>query len=165
MNINEIEKLVEKFYNGETTLSEERMLHGFFSGDSLPAHLKYMKRQFAFYDNERGTGLEIPNYNDKVLESLDNKNKILKFKLHKPAIYSAYSVAVIIIIAIAINIFNFLNQRNPNEINQSTINDPEIAYRETKQALILVSTYVDEALTECRDISKFDEYRQMIFYK
>jgi len=165
MNINEIENLVEKYYDGETTLSEEMILQGFFSGDNVPAHLEYMKKQFAFYENEHDIRLDNANFSGNVMESLKDKGKILKFRLQKPVIYSAYGVAVTIIITIAIYLFNFLSPSDSTAISQSTINDPEEAYHETKQALILVSTYVDEALAECTDISKFEEYRQMIFYK
>lgn len=165
MNINEIEKLVEKYYDGETTLSEERILQVFFSGDSIPANLENLKKQFAFFENEHDIRLDNPNFNDNVLESLQDKAKILKFRLQKPFMYTAYGVAVTILIAIAINLFNFLSVNDSTAISQSTIQDPEKAYRETKQALILVSTYIDEAMAECTNISKFDEYKQMIFFK
>ncbi len=165
MNIDEIEKLVEKYYDGETTLSEERLLQGFFSGDNVPARLEYMKKQFAFYENEHKVRLENSNFRDNVMESLEDKGKILKFRLQRPVIYTAYGVAVTMLFALAIYLFNFLSVHNSTTISQSTINDPEEAYHETKQALILVSTYVDKAMGECTDISKFEEYRQMIFYK
>ncbi len=165
MNINEIEKLVEKYYDGETTLSEERILQGFFSGDNVPAHLEYMKMQFAFYENEHEVRLEDANFRDNIMESLEDKGRILKFRLQRPVIYTVYSAVITILIALAIFLFNFLSVHDSTAISQSTINDPEEAYHETKQALILVSTYVDKAMVECTDISKFEEYRQIIFYK
>ncbi|MBO3697975.1 HEAT repeat domain-containing protein [Roseivirga sp. E12] len=42
----DIEHLIEKFYNGETSLEDEKQLHVFFQGESIPDHLKSYKDQF-----------------------------------------------------------------------------------------------------------------------
>lgn len=42
----DIENLIEKFYNGETSLAEEKQLHVFFQGESIPDHLKSYRDQF-----------------------------------------------------------------------------------------------------------------------
>ncbi|OEK00362.1 hypothetical protein BFP97_02020 [Roseivirga sp. 4D4] len=42
----DIENLIEKFYNGETSLEDEKQLHVFFQGESIPDHLKSYQDQF-----------------------------------------------------------------------------------------------------------------------
>ncbi|WP_422003761.1 HEAT repeat domain-containing protein [Roseivirga pacifica] len=44
--VSEIEQLLEKYYNGETSLEEEMQLHAFFEGEAVPDHLKSYKAQF-----------------------------------------------------------------------------------------------------------------------
>ncbi|WP_420387481.1 HEAT repeat domain-containing protein [Roseivirga sp.] len=45
-NSNYIDQLIEKYYNGETSLEEEKQLQGFFKGEDIPDHLKSHKDQF-----------------------------------------------------------------------------------------------------------------------
>lgn len=42
----EIERLIDKYYNGETSLEEEKQLQGFFLGEVVPDHLKTYQEQF-----------------------------------------------------------------------------------------------------------------------
>ncbi len=43
----DIRQLVEKFFNGDTSLEEEQTLYGFFSGDDIPEDLKEYKNVFS----------------------------------------------------------------------------------------------------------------------
>lgn len=42
----DIENLIDKYYNGETSLEEEKQLQGFFLGEVVPDHLKTYQEQF-----------------------------------------------------------------------------------------------------------------------
>lgn len=42
----EIERLIDKYYNGETSLEEEKQLQSFFLGEVVPDHLKTYQDQF-----------------------------------------------------------------------------------------------------------------------
>lgn len=42
----EIERLIDKYYNGETSLEEEKQLQSFFLGEVVPDHLKTYQEQF-----------------------------------------------------------------------------------------------------------------------
>lgn len=45
-NNKEIDQLIEKYFNGETSLEEEKQLHVFFQREDLPEELKTYKDQF-----------------------------------------------------------------------------------------------------------------------
>ena len=49
MVLDNIEKLIEKYDNGETTLQEEQQLKSFFSQETVPAHLEVYKTMFMFF--------------------------------------------------------------------------------------------------------------------
>lgn len=49
----DIEQLLEKYYEGETTLQEEKLLRQFFQEGSIPAHLQSHADQFRYFANAR----------------------------------------------------------------------------------------------------------------
>lgn len=49
----DIEKLLEKYYDGETSLEEERALKQFFQGGQVPEHLQSHAEQFGYFANAR----------------------------------------------------------------------------------------------------------------
>lgn len=48
MNAQQIEHLLQRYWNGETTVDEERQLRQFFSGDRVPQHLLRYKDLFVY---------------------------------------------------------------------------------------------------------------------
>ncbi len=62
-----IEKLLDKYYEGETTLEEERELRDFFHQEDIPPHLQLHAEQFRYFAKSRrqqpsaGTGYRIVN--------------------------------------------------------------------------------------------------------
>ena len=49
----DIEKLLEKYYEGETSLEEEKQLRAFFQDDAIPEHLQSHAAQFRFFSDAR----------------------------------------------------------------------------------------------------------------
>ena len=49
----DIEKLLEKYYEGETTLQEEKQLRQFFQQETIPSHLQSHAEQFRYFANAR----------------------------------------------------------------------------------------------------------------
>ena len=45
-----IEKLLERFFEGETSNKEEQCLYAFFAGDDVPEHLMQYKQVFNYFD-------------------------------------------------------------------------------------------------------------------
>ena len=69
-SVKEIELLIDKYYNGETSLEEEQQLQEFFHGEVVPDHLKTYQEQFR--QTQLGGQLEWPEFSeDKLFGKLD----------------------------------------------------------------------------------------------
>lgn len=56
-----IQRLMERFFNGDTTLEEERLLYRFFQSDGVPAELECYREMFADFGSlpvESGASVE-----------------------------------------------------------------------------------------------------------
>ncbi|MBA4853864.1 HEAT repeat domain-containing protein [Emticicia sp. BO119] len=75
----EIEKLLEKYYEGETTLQEEKYIKEFFSKAEVPTHLQHHIAEFAYY---RLAAKETPskNLNEELLRRIEKKGRIIQFR-------------------------------------------------------------------------------------
>ncbi|RIV23803.1 HEAT repeat domain-containing protein [Fibrisoma montanum] len=66
----DIDELLERYYEGETSLAEERILRQFFQGDNIPAHLESHAAQFRHFADARK---EHPSmvFNNRLAEKLN----------------------------------------------------------------------------------------------
>lgn len=66
----DIEKLLEKYYDGETSLEEERALKQFFQGGDVPKHLQSHAAQFGYFAQARKEQPSL-NFNHELALMLD----------------------------------------------------------------------------------------------
>jgi len=70
-----IDKLLEKYYEGETTLDEEKQLRDFFQQSSIPTHLQHHAAQFQYFVDARK---EHPSllFNNRLTEKLNPTSRL-----------------------------------------------------------------------------------------
>ena len=49
----DIDSLLNKYFEGETSVEEERTLRAYFNQENLPEHLKELAPMFTYIDDER----------------------------------------------------------------------------------------------------------------
>ncbi len=119
MVLNNIEQLLEKYENGETTLKEEQQLKNYFSQETVEPHLEMYKPMFQYFlvtKQERFTK-DVP---------LKTKNKFN---------YKWISVAAVAVLMFGV----YIRFSNPITSNQLT-DDERYALNETRRALDLLSS-------------------------
>ena len=52
MELARIEKLLDKYFEGETTISEEKELKVYFTGETVPSHLEKYKDLFGYFQTK-----------------------------------------------------------------------------------------------------------------
>ena len=66
----DIERLLEKYYDGETTLEEEKELRKFFLGGNVPVELKSHAAQFGYFESAKEQQPSM-GFNSKLAAKLD----------------------------------------------------------------------------------------------
>ncbi|HET8854524.1 MAG TPA: hypothetical protein VFM60_01260 [Salinimicrobium sp.] len=135
MELKVIEDLLEKYFEGETTLKEENMLREYFCSADVADHLRSHIPMFRFFSAARE-------------ERLDKK---LSYKREKKQVYSFVAAAASVVLVAGL----FLGQRE--EISQlGSYEDPQLALEKTKQTLHMVSQLMNSGKEDLIYIKEFN---------
>ncbi|GAA4278264.1 hypothetical protein [Aquimarina mytili] len=135
MELSNIEKLLEKYFEGETTISEEKELKVYFTRETVPSHLERYKDLFQYFSEE----------------STIKATKDLKLNTSRKFTYAWIGVAASVALIAGI----FLTRTAPSK-SVDTFEDPEIALQETKKILNMVSQYMNEGKQELVYLKEFE---------
>ena len=138
-----IEQLIEKFYAGETSPAEEEQLKAYLLGDNIPEHFHTLKAQFGLMDAMSREQLPA-DFDDLLMNKLQKESGK---KVNHTFTWWMSGVAATILILIAFWFGTDLLQ--PKEV-YGTINDPGLAFVETKKVLDDVSKKLNKGLTPAK---------------
>ncbi|MBS4058707.1 MAG: hypothetical protein KGZ82_15445 [Bacteroidales bacterium] len=144
MHIREIERLLEKFYNGETSLQEEALLREWFASAEIPSHLASLKAQFA--PDLVKSKAELPDeaFDEAFFQLIDQHEKTHKAYSLRKMIYAGLGLAASLAIMLSIYL-----EFKPRTI-EDTFNDPALAYEEVQRAMLFVSSKLNKGMEPVR---------------
>lgn len=148
----EIEKLLMKYFEGETSLPEEKILRDFFSGGDVPEKWMNLKVYFSIIREEKKVLLENPRLENR-LETIPEAEKIAPLiDLRRPWIYWLTGVAasILILIAIFVRFDPF-----PKKI-EDTYKDPQVAYMEARKILQFVSSKFNQGTRSLKSVNAIE---------
>ncbi len=177
MDTSGIEALLEKFYGGDTSLQEEKVLRAYFGGDNIPDHLKLHQPMFTYFRNEQSGELKDPHFERKLTARLTNEVDSARVVRMHPArgrimFFTSLAASVLLIIGLF-----FIFQVDQFDATAKLQGSPEaeIAYADASAALLLVSgnlnngikelekiDIVEKAMTELEHFNKFYHYQTII---
>jgi len=176
MDYNYIKCLIQRYFECETTLEEEQILHKFFMQDSLPAELQQYKALFTTFEAEAET--ELPADFDEQLQariqSLETasqktvaqpivvelksgaqqnasafKARLVTFNRNLSPFYKAVaSIALIITVGVVSNRYWASNSQEPAVYNYSSYQD---TYNNPKEACAEVVGALKDLSTAFKD--------------
>ena len=140
MKIQEIERLLEKFYKGETTLEEERLLNEFFGKKEVPSHMAADRDFFAWKSGASEDFKTGAGFQEDILRAIqkDQVQRLQSPSYFNKQLYWLAGVAATLLIIVGAY-FSFLRYTP-----EDTFENPEIAYLETKKVLLYVSSKLNE---------------------
>ncbi|HPP39509.1 MAG TPA: hypothetical protein PK498_04345 [Candidatus Kapabacteria bacterium] len=161
-----IDELIEKYYNGETTPAEEALLRKHFAEANEKSPEKDM---FEFFSSESNAFGEIEFDESELLSKISN-TKISRF----PSFWKYASIAAILILAINAYIFISTFASNDNKQQYTSgivITDENIAINKEKAALELQKAFshlnnsqkiVNENLMNLKKLNEANNYLEIL---
>ncbi|MTI32703.1 hypothetical protein [Xanthovirga aplysinae] len=155
-----VEKLLERYYEGNTSEGEEHKLRAYFEGEDVPNHLKPVQLQFKYFQNASLEKLEDHSFEKKVIDKIraqsSHERKFNLLGLN----FSKLSIAASLLLLLG---YFFLAQpdffKREDSITKSTVNDPEQAYLETQKALLLISQKLNKGNRELKKIEDLNKLK------
>lgn len=142
-----IEILLEKYFEGETSIAEEKELTNYFSSPNVAQHLEQYKSFFGYFSQTKKQAFlqEIP------LQTKNNKVAWL-------------SIAASVVVLLGVGTFVYLNNNQGNQNKDlGTYNDPEIAFKETQKALAMLATHVNVGIESVHYVKEYENSKNLIF--
>lgn len=154
-NIDEIKFLLDKFYEGDTTLEEEAILTEFFEQSEVPRELLAEAAQFKFYNEEAAVTAPDIDFEAKLVASIEQYEANRKIIKSRNIIYYSSAAAVVLIaLTVYLSIFRSGNDFDNYIYNNS---DPEVAYYETARALQIISESMEQATRDFDKLNMVDQ--------
>ncbi len=137
MEENRVKSLLNKYWEGETSLEEEKELHSYFQSAEVKDEFRSIQPLFAFF-SEAG---EMKMQGDvKLLEKDFPKRKVVNLR---------WIINVAASLAIFFALF-FVNKKDDYDSQQfvyeDTYEDPEQAYAQVKEALLFLSGKMNKGM-------------------
>ena len=137
MELDRIEKLLEKYFEATATAAEEQELRDYFAGGQVAPHLEAYSPMFTYFSlakEERFTG-EVP------LNTRSKRN-----------IYGWISIAAAMVLMFGLYFGDQVRQQR----------EAEYAYQETRKAFGLIAQNLDRGTQKVAHLNKFTETKEKV---
>lgn len=162
MDLQTIDELLEKYWNAETTPEEEATLRKYFSEHEVPRHLQGVAHLFRQYQADQSFKKLDAAFEEEVMKEISNRKSRFDWQ---PLLRIAAVLTLFLVTALLLK----QHLLPPPEVDQvkaeqveDTFEDPQLAYEQTKQALLLVSSLMNEGTQHMEELEKFSEAQETI---
>lgn len=142
-----MEALLEKYFEGETSIAEENELKNYFSSLNVAPHLEQYKPLFGFFADAQKEKFE------KDVPFIQKKQK---------AAWLSIAASIVVLIGIGTYAFFDMNKENENK-KLGTYDDPKEALQATQKALALLSNNVNIGVEGVQYIYVYEVTKEKVF--
>lgn len=153
MELYKIEELLEKYFQGETSIVEEKELTNYFSSSNVAQHLEQYKPMFGYFSLAKQ---ETSSQKGSLIS--ENESKGLK------RIWWSAAASVAVLLGVGMYVYNNTTTNTSVATNElGTYDSPEEAFRETQKALALLSGHVNTGIESVQVIQEYDNSKEKVF--
>jgi hypothetical protein len=156
MNEEELKRLTEKYYNGESTEEEERTIRDFFRKNVIPDGYETEKEIFSYYTESADVPEPKAGFEERIQEGINTAERERKSFMIRKYLLPILSTAAGLLILTG-SYFLFIRR---SEI-RDTFTDPELAYAETMKILRDVSSQLNIGVQVLEPIGKINEMKKI----
>ena len=149
MALDRIEQLIEKYFQGETSIAEEKELQTYFSSPSVAQHLAQYQPIFGYFSQAREQQFE------KKIPSLP--------RFWNKTAWLSIAATVVVLFGVATFIYLDTRQETLASSEYGTYDDPQKALEETQKALALVSSHLNVGIESVTYINEYERSKSKIF--
>ena len=159
MDFKNMEDLLKKYWDCETTLEEETQLREYFGGKNIPDQWKETAAMFRYFEETKKKSLNDLAFEGQVIHKINapKQSKVVRL------VYNTMRIAAGLAVVLAATWFirNEIRETTPQAV-VDTYDDPKLAFEETKKALLMISKSFGTAEAQARKINVFNEAKEEI---
>lgn len=150
MALDRIENLIDKYFEGETSIAEENELKVYFSSTDVAQHLKQYQTIFGYFSQakEQQFTQEIP----------------LQTKKRNVVLWLSIAASVVVMLGVGTMMY-FTNDKEEQFVACTPEDNPELALQQTEKALALVSEHLNTGIESVSYINEYEQSKNRIFKK
>jgi hypothetical protein len=157
MNKVQIRQLAEKYFEGNTSFEEERLLREFLaSSKEIEVELFPLKKQLELFNTSNRVSFDAQKLETEILSRIAREEP--EIPTRKIA-FQRWLVAASIILVVFTGVVLF---KNKDSAIKDTYSDPKLAYVETQKALMLVSQKMNKGMDPLSNINKINTSTQQL---
>jgi hypothetical protein len=151
MDYKNIEELLKRYWECETSLEEESQLRDFFSKEEVPAHLLPYKDLFVYLNKQQETGLG-EDFDSRMMSKIEvapvvKAKRLTLISRFKPLFRAAAVITLFLMLGnVAQHTFLSNDALDYNYNNyRDTYDDPDVAYKKVSSALMILSEEINKS--------------------
>ena len=146
MELKLVEQLLEKYFQGETTIAEEKQLKAYFSSNDVAPHLVKYQSLFGYFETQKEAQFE------QKLPLQPRKQNTVKW----------IGIAASFVVLFGLATFYFYPSE-PKHEDLGTYDNPEEAFAATHKALLMVSEQVNIGMESVVYLEEYEKTKKTIF--
>lgn len=150
------EALIERFWNGDASLEEEHELKMRCKYEEVPEKWQDLAAYFETIDDEQEELLLGSDFDGKILGMLEDEAPSKVFSLRKWVLPIAAAAAILCIV------FMMPGSTPESAAQQPTKQEVQNAYKQTQEALFLISSKMNRGKSHARSLKKFNKAKRRL---
>lgn len=159
--MNNMDELKKKYWKGTSEVNEEQTLKKHAPKNEQP---QFEDEYFAYLEHKKNEKLNDPDFEKEILQQIKGNQGVKRSLFQK--INWQIAAAIVLLLSIGALVINRQMNLSDNTsatnqiVVEDTFEDPQLAYEETKKALLLISSKLNKGSELTTEFVKFSQLQE-----